>query len=208
MRRITVAVVVGVLVLGASACGDSSTDAGEAGSGTDASSASPTQAAETTSPAEASPMAPTHAAEPGEPELIQVEGYEYSSLDGMMEKQLQDMVAGFSYIYEDYSGHLVSHDEELLGMLQLIGLTPEGADMTEQDQETMMLGGVEGAMPAIGADTFAMETISGEDVWTAEGELGAGYWWYHEKTLSAFVSVGDPEAAEAFVTAYLAEANG
>lgn len=157
-----------------------------------------------------------HTAETGEPALISVPGYTYgnpatavaSDFDTTMQQtngQLAAMMpAGSEDVYVSWSMHEMSATgTDPLGMLGLLEVNQEFA-ATPQFDPDMVVAGIAGGMATDGA-TVSTETIEGENVAVAEGDVTA-YAWYHDGTVSMAFGENQSDLLQ-FVEAYLAEAN-
>ncbi len=159
-----------------------------------------------------------HTAQVGEPALISVPGYTYENapadiamdLDSMM-TQTNDQLASMypsatTDIYTSWSIHnVMSGAEKRVAGLSLMAIDQQFVSGQPGVSEDMIVSGVAGGMASEGA-TVSTETIEGETVAVAEGDLSA-FAWYHDGTVS--MAFGDNENdLRAFVGDYLAVANG
>jgi len=157
-----------------------------------------------------------HTAEAGEPALISVPGYSYENpatsiaadFDGSMQQtneQLAAMMpAGSEDVYVSWSIHEVSATgTEPVALLGLLEVNQQFASTPQFDPE-MVVAGMAGGMATEGS-TVSTETIEGETVAVAEGDVTA-YAWYHDGTMSMAFGENQDDLLQ-FVESYLAEAN-
>jgi hypothetical protein len=153
------------------------------------------------------PTDPAHTADPGEPELIEVAGYEYVAAP-YLEEEMAATAEQTEPFYSGYSVHEVTKDGEGVGFLVLFEATPEFASIAEEDPDSVVGGMADGIVESGGAEDVEMTVIEGESVALATGPDLSFYAWYYDDTASMFRVEGDvsPEAT-AFVEAYLSEVN-
>ncbi len=159
-----------------------------------------------------------HTAQAGEPALISVPGYTYENApaaetteyDNQMTQINEQLATMFpsttTDVYDTWSLHSVmSSGDESVAELALMGINQQlTSEQPAQFDPDMMVSGIAGAMASEGA-TVSTETIEGENVAVAEGDLSA-FAWYHDGTVS--IALGENENdLRAFVEDYLAVAN-
>ncbi|MFZ0324203.1 MAG: hypothetical protein WAN48_08745 [Actinomycetes bacterium] len=179
--------------------------AGCGGGGGDTSSS---PAAATTTPMP-SMSETTHSAAAGEPALVAVPGYSYSSAPGSLEQQFGALKDG--KILSSMSVHSVTKDGSDVGYLLLYGLSDSAAKKVSDNPAAAetIVNGMAGGMSGSGGNVH-QETMSGQKVVVATvgsgDQSGSIYAWYGDAMISMFIGK-DAATASSFVNAYLEAAN-
>jgi hypothetical protein len=85
---------------------------------------------------------------------------------------------------------------------------PQPKDLAGEDRDLLLEDPAEAMLGSARGGEFEVMTIAGEEVLTAEGDAGVLYGWWYRPRIAGNLLGEDSRATEAFLTAYLAEANG